>query len=79
MPSRSRVSVFAFLAVRLWMITPRYEPKAIQSQCADTRTEDQLTSALRRIRPHFLTTGSNASRLLLAWKTKHKFHIYSFR
>jgi hypothetical protein len=26
----------------------------------------RLTSALRNIRPHFLTTGSNASRLLLA-------------
>lgn len=38
-----------------------------------------LTSALRRIRAHLRTTGSNASRLLLAWKTKHKFQMYSLR
>jgi hypothetical protein len=36
------------------------------------------TSALHSILAHFLTIGSNASKLLPASKTKHRFHIYSF-
>lgn len=38
-----------------------------------------LTSADRSILAHFLTTGSNASRLLLPSNTKQRFHMYSFR
>jgi hypothetical protein len=37
-----------------------------------------LTSALLNILAHFRTTGSKASKLLPAAKTKHKFHMYSF-
>ena len=40
---------------------------------------DELTSALRRILAHFRTTGSNASKLLVEWNTKHRFHMYSLR